>query len=101
MLLGAVMKVPLDLATLGVASGGNACTGVAQLVDRRAELCFEATALEGEDQRLPGRAHELGVGAQRRVVDDVGDRLAVAVDRARHAPVADVLRLYGLMSRID
>jgi hypothetical protein len=64
MLLGAVVKVPLDLATLGVAGGGNACTGSLQLFDCRSELRLKQTALEGEDQCLPGGAHELGVAAQ-------------------------------------
>src|SRR3954468_6477405 len=79
-LLGAVVEVALEPAALAHRHLDEPRPRGLQLLDPRAELRLEALVLELERRRRGRRAHEARVVAQRGVVDDGADALAVALD---------------------
>ena len=73
-LLGAVVEVAFDLPTFCLTGGDDPATGRQQLGRLRLELGLEATALQREQHRLARGLHQLGVGFQCGVMDDVRGR---------------------------
>ena len=87
-LLGAIMEVALDPLPLDIGGGQDPCLGAAQLAHGGAELRVEPLLIEHQQRRRPGGVDELGALAERGIVHDRGDRLAIPVharDRARGA----------------
>jgi hypothetical protein len=100
-LLCSVVQIPFDFPALCVSRRGDSCARGAKLLDHRSELNLQATALEGEEHRLTRGAHELRVGAQRPIVDDVGDGLAATNDGARNLTVPDRPGIEGVARAVD
>ncbi len=88
-LLGAVVEVALEPASLGVAGLDDAGAGGAHLGELGAQLGLEARVLERERGGGADRLDELGVVEQRRVVDEGGEPVSVVLEhRDRTAGLA-------------
>ena len=81
-LLRPVVEVPFDPAPLLVPGGDDAGARLLHLRQLRAELGFEARVLEREPRGGCGGVDQARLLAQRRVVDERRERLAVVVDGA-------------------
>ena len=81
-LLRAVVEVALEPATLDVGGLDEPEPRGAQLLEAGAEVGLQALVLERETRGGDDRVHELGVVAQRRVVDERGDGTPGALDRS-------------------
>ena len=87
-LLRAVMEIALDPAALLVRRGDDARPRLLHRLELRPDLGMEARVHEREARRGGDRLDELRLLAQRRVVDEHGQRLALVLDpghRARRA----------------
>src|SRR5262245_1229696 len=69
-LLGAVVEIALDLAPLGFPGGDDSLSRSPKLVDLRPELVLETPAFQREQDGLPGRLNEFGIGLERSIVND-------------------------------
>ena len=99
-LLSAVVQVALQPAPLAHRHLDEPGPRRLELLDPRAELGLEALVLELQRRRGRRRAHEARVVAQRGVVDDGADALAVALDLGDRAAGAvggelDAMALVG------
>ena len=95
-LLGAVVQVALEPAALEHRDVDEPRARALELLDAGAQLGLEALVLELQRGRRGRRAHEARVVAQRRVVDDRADELAVALDLGDGAPGARLGQLVAL-----
>ena len=84
-LLRAVVEVALEPPTLGVGGLDEPRPGRAQLLEARAQLRLQALVLEREPGGGDDPVDELGMVAQRRVVDERRDRKPGALDGRGHA----------------
>ena len=79
-LLGAVVQVPFEAPSLGDACFDDPGARVPHLVELRAQLDQQALVLQCETGRARDGVEECRVLAQRRVVDERGDLVAVTFE---------------------
>ena len=100
-LLGAVVQVALEPPARRVTRRHEPRARRLQLVDPCAQLGGEPLVLERERRRRAGGAHQLAVVVERRIVDDRGDRLAVALDLRDRTAVAGHRQRHGVALCVD
>ena len=101
LLLGAVVQVALQAPARGVARLDDAQPRDPQLLDARAEVRLEALVVDGKPGRRGGGVHELGPRVHRRVVDDRGHRLAVALNGGPRATRVGLGQLHPAARLVD
>jgi hypothetical protein len=79
-LLRAVMEIALDSAALLVAGGDDACTRLLDLDELGLQLRLQPGVLERESCSRGSRVDQLRLVAKRRIVDQSGERLTVALE---------------------
>jgi hypothetical protein len=85
------VEVALDAPALGQAGLEQPPAGPLELLDAGAQLGLEALVLHRECGGRADRAHQLGLVAQRRVVDDRADPPALALHRGGGAALLDAV----------
>ena len=95
------MQVPLDALPLGVGRLDDARTGGPELVQARSQLGLEPLVLEREPGGGADCVHELGILAERGVVDERRDAPALPLDDRRRARATFGRELDGPAVEVD
>ena len=100
-LLGAVVEVTLDAASLLVSGRDDPCTRLLDLGELGLQLRLEPGVLEREACRSGRRVDQLGLVAERRIVDQSRERLIVVLEVRNRAVVALLGKLDGSTVSVD